>query len=91
MNQLLIAREETLLVNSSVCRGLHRACSGGRALAGPVKTSYKLLCTMHSLGNIIFPKPRSDQITLKPPRCIPDNMSVINRFLQLLSSGFPLE
>lgn len=92
MNQLLIAREEILLVSSSICRGLHLACSGGCVLAGPAKTSYKLLCTMHILGNnIIFPKPRTDQIMFKPTCCIQDNMSVINRFLQLLSRGFTLE
>lgn len=56
-----------LLVNSSVCRDLHNACAcfGGWALAGPVKTSYKLLCTSRVLGNnIIFPKTaeRSDSV-----------------------------
>ena len=47
INQLLIVCWEMLLVNSSVCGDLHSACarSGGRALAGPVKTSYKLLRT----------------------------------------------
>lgn len=94
INQLLVVYKEILLVNSSICREVHNACacSGSCALAGPVKTSYKLLCTSHVLrNNIIFPKPQGDQITFKPACCISDKMSVINCFLQLLNRGFTLE
>lgn len=60
-------------------------------LPGPVKSSYKLLCTLHILGNnILFPNPQGDQIMFKPACCIADNMSVFNRFLQVLNRGFTL-